>query len=176
MVLQFVRLICIILFLSTNLVLAGYDLIQEALLTTAEALESIFNQTISAMNSGLRLQEVVDKVKLSPELLKKPYLNPQYDQIDFIVRNIWRLYGGWWDGNPSHLEPVSNTILSSEIIRLSGGVRPVMDRVTVLLTNPTTENIAVACHLVCIFTSYLKSFLILYFRWNTLFQLIHLIK
>ena len=33
--------------------------------------------------------------------LERPYLRPVYDEPEFVVRNIWRLYGGWWDGDPS---------------------------------------------------------------------------
>ena len=29
-----------------------------------------------------------------------------------IVRNIWRLYGGWYDGNPARLKPAPDEALS----------------------------------------------------------------
>ena len=28
--------------------------------------------------------------------------------IEFIIRNIWRLYGGWYDGQPANLKPPSD--------------------------------------------------------------------
>ena len=40
-----------------------------------------------------------------PEVLALPWLRPFYDEPEFVVRNIWRTYGGWWDGNPAHLLP-----------------------------------------------------------------------
>ena len=33
------------------------------------------------------------------------YLRAIYDEPEFIIHNIWRLYGGWYDGNPSRLKP-----------------------------------------------------------------------
>ena len=35
--------------------------------------------------------------------MERPYLQPVYDEPEFIVRTVWRLYGGWWDGNPATL-------------------------------------------------------------------------
>jgi alkyl sulfatase BDS1-like metallo-beta-lactamase superfamily hydrolase len=37
------------------------------------------------------------------------------------VRNIWRLYGGWWDGNPATLKPPREATVAAEIAALSGG-------------------------------------------------------
>ena len=36
---------------------------------------------------------------------RTPYLQPVYDEPEFVVRNLWRLYGGWYDGDPAHLKP-----------------------------------------------------------------------
>ena len=44
-----------------------------------------------------------------------------YDEPEFIVRNIWRLYGGWYDGNPAHLKPAPEAVLAVEIAELAGG-------------------------------------------------------
>ena len=35
------------------------------------------------------------------ELLERRTATAVYDEPEFIVRNIWRLYGGWYDGNVS---------------------------------------------------------------------------
>ena len=37
------------------------------------------------------------------------------------MRTIWRLYGGWWDGNPATLKPASERALAAEIAVLAGG-------------------------------------------------------
>jgi hypothetical protein len=48
-------------------------------------------------------------------------LQPVYDEPEFIVRTIWRLYGGWWDGNPATLKPASERALALELAGLAGG-------------------------------------------------------
>lgn len=103
---------------------------------------------MKAMNSGMRLEDIVKIVTLPQEIVTKPYLRPQCDQIDFIVRNIWRLHAGWWDGNPAHLEPVHDRILAEEFIRLSGGISVIQARIKELLLSKQKENLALACHLV----------------------------
>ena len=53
-------------------------------------------------------------------LLDKPYLGPIYDEPEFVVRNIWRLFGGWYDGDPSHLKPAPAASFAAEIASLAG--------------------------------------------------------
>ena len=54
-------------------------------------------------------------------LLERPYLHAVYDEPEFVVRNLWRLYGGWYDGDPSHLKPAPADELAREIADLAGG-------------------------------------------------------
>src|SRR5207302_1017721 len=67
------------------------------------------------------------------ELADRPYLQPVYDDPEFVVRNVWRLYGGWWDGNPASLKPAPEAALAHEIVGLAGA-DAVADRVDHLLT------------------------------------------
>jgi alkyl sulfatase BDS1-like metallo-beta-lactamase superfamily hydrolase len=48
-------------------------------------------------------------------------LRPSYDEPEFVVRNIWRLYGGWYDGNPANLKPAADVALARETAALAGG-------------------------------------------------------
>ena len=50
-----------------------------------------------------------------------PYLQATYDEPEFVVRSVWRLYGGWWDGDPARLKPAPAVRLASEIASLAGG-------------------------------------------------------
>ena len=99
----------------------GEDMVAEVLLKTAEALESLHDQTLALMNSGARLNDVIHTVKLPQELANLPYLRPSYDEPEFVVRNIWRLYGGWYDGNPANLKPAADVALACETAALAGG-------------------------------------------------------
>lgn len=58
----------------------------------------------------------------------KAWLAPSYDEPEFVVRNTWRRYGGWYDGDPSNLKPAKRSVLGSTIIDLAGGAEPVLER------------------------------------------------
>src|SRR5262249_31121092 len=75
--------------------------VHRALAETAELLESLHDQTVALMNAGARLDDVVHTVRAPAHLLERPYLRPVYDEPEFIVRNVLRLYGGWWGGHPA---------------------------------------------------------------------------
>lgn len=111
----------------------GADRVRTALTDTAEFLQTLHDQTVHAMNAGSTLDEVVHSVTVPAELLAKPYLKPVYDEPEFVVRNVWRLYGGWYDGNPAHLKPARRGDLSREIAALSGGADRLAARARELL-------------------------------------------
>jgi alkyl sulfatase BDS1-like metallo-beta-lactamase superfamily hydrolase len=80
------------------------------------------------MNAGARLDDVIHTVQAPADLLDRPYLHPIYDEPEFVVRNVWRLYGGWWDGDPAHLKPAPEAALGAEVAALAGGARRLADR------------------------------------------------
>lgn len=122
----------------------GKERIKEALINTALLLESLHSQTIELMNKGASLNEIIHTVKAPEELLSKPYLKPVYDEPEFIVRNIWRLYGGWYDGTPSHLKPAPEVDIANEIANLAGGSDKLAIRALELVEK---GDLRLACHL-----------------------------
>jgi alkyl sulfatase BDS1-like metallo-beta-lactamase superfamily hydrolase len=125
--------------------IVGADRIVEALTDTADLLESLHTQTVSMMNDGARLNDIVHTVKAPPHLLEKPYLRPVYDDPEFIVHNIWRLYGGWYDGNPSMLKPAREAALAEELAALAGGADKLAARASELAASD--DGLRLAGHL-----------------------------
>ena len=122
-----------------GLPVSGADRVATALTDTAELLESLVSQTLAIMNNGGRLDEAIHSVAVPRHLADRPYLQPVYDEPEFIVRAIWRLYGGWWDGNPATLKPASERALAAEISDLAGGALALAARAVEL-----AESVAVA--------------------------------
>jgi alkyl sulfatase BDS1-like metallo-beta-lactamase superfamily hydrolase len=112
--------------------IAGADRIRQALTDTAELLEHLHDETVAMMNDGARLDDIVHTVRAPQHLLDRPYLRPVYDEPEFVVRNIWRLYGGWWDGDPAHLKPAPAKALALELAALAGGARALAVRARAL--------------------------------------------
>jgi alkyl sulfatase BDS1-like metallo-beta-lactamase superfamily hydrolase len=123
----------------------GRDAVHRALDDTASFLESLVEQVVTLMNQGARLDEILARVTVAPELLERPYLAPIYDEPEFIVRNLYRLYGGWWDGNPAHLKPARDAAIAQELTTLAGGASAVATRANRLATE---GDFAVACELI----------------------------
>ena len=82
----------------------------------------------ASLLDGARLDDIVDAVRAPAHLLARPYLRPIYDEPEFVVRNIWRLYGGWYDGDPSHLKPAPAARLAAELASLAGGAGRLAER------------------------------------------------
>jgi alkyl sulfatase BDS1-like metallo-beta-lactamase superfamily hydrolase len=111
-----------------GLPIVGRTRVHQALSEGAELLETIVDQTLALMNDGARLDDIVHNVHVPEQLLQRPYLRPIYDEPEFVVRNIWRLYGGWYDGDPSHLKPAPAAALASELASLAGGAGRLAER------------------------------------------------
>ena len=123
----------------------GADRVRQAFTDTADLLDSLEAQTLALMNQGATLDRVLHEVTMPEDLLAKPYLRPIYDHPQFILRNIWRLYGGWYDGEPDNLLPAPRAEQAKEWVALAGGVEAVLKRVEAL---EAAGNLRLACHLV----------------------------
>jgi alkyl sulfatase BDS1-like metallo-beta-lactamase superfamily hydrolase len=134
------------LFLPAHgLPIAGRDRIHSVLTCVAETLEKLVRETLEMMNAGARLSDIVHSVHVPKDLLERPYLKPLYDEPEFVVRNIWRLYGGWYDGNPANLKPAADGALAEELARLAGGPTRLAERARELAD---AGDLRLACHLV----------------------------
>jgi alkyl sulfatase BDS1-like metallo-beta-lactamase superfamily hydrolase len=111
----------------------------------AAVLESLTRQTLELMNTGSALDEILQAVRAPADLLAKPYLLPKYDDPEFVVRNIWHLYAGWFDGNPAHLKPAPERELATELAALAGGADALAGRAKALAEAGRTR---LAAHLV----------------------------
>jgi alkyl sulfatase BDS1-like metallo-beta-lactamase superfamily hydrolase len=125
--------------------IVGADRVRMALADTAEWLEVLVRETLARMNAGATLETIVREVRPPARLADRPYLQPVYDEPAFVVRNIWRLYGGWWDGVASHLKPAADAALAREVAALAGGVDTLVARARALTA---AGELALASHLI----------------------------
>ncbi len=123
--------------------ITGANDVKQALGDAAAYLRSIIDQTIAALNEGLPHDEIVARVKPPAEFASRSYLQPIYDRPEFIVRNLIRLHGGWWDGYASNLMPATESERAREIASLAGGVEALVARAKEL----KESDIELACHL-----------------------------
>ena len=106
----------------------GAGRVRQALTDTAELLETIEAQTLALMNHGVPLDRVLHEVEIPERLCDLPYLRPVYDHPQFLVRTVWRRYGGWYDGEPDNLLPAPRAEQAREWVTLAGGLEHVLAR------------------------------------------------
>jgi glyoxylase-like metal-dependent hydrolase (beta-lactamase superfamily II) len=116
------------LFPGHGLVVAGRDAVRLVLAETARYLRVIVDEVRRRMNAGETPDEIFHAVEPDPELATRPFLRATYDHPKFIVRNLLRLWGGWWNGNAADLLPATPARQAEEIARLAGGVASVVAR------------------------------------------------
>jgi len=127
------------LFPGHGLVIQGRDAVRTVLVETAHYLRVIIAQVLERMNAGQTPEEIVHAVEPDPELATRPYLQANYDHPKFIVRNLLRLWGGWWNGNAADLLPATLEAQAREIAALAGGVGKVIARGHALLQEGQTQ-------------------------------------
>lgn len=123
----------------------GEDRVREALSQTADYLESLYTQSLDMMNRGASVDEMVHAVRPPAHLRDVPYLQPVYDEPEFIVRTVHRRLGGWYCGAPCELKPAPRPQQAREIAELAGGVKALLTRA---LTLADARDYRMACHLV----------------------------
>jgi glyoxylase-like metal-dependent hydrolase (beta-lactamase superfamily II) len=124
-------------------VVRNAPLVKRMLLETADYLDEIVARTLAALEDDSPPHvDIVHRVELPKS--DSPWLQPVYDEGEFIVRNIIRFYGGWWNGRPSDLKPAPRETLAREMAALAGGAGKLIERALVLESG---EDIRLACHL-----------------------------
>ena len=127
------------LFPGHGLVIKGRDAVRRVLTETAQYLRVIIDQVLPRLNAGEAPDDIFHAVKSDPELASRPYLHELYDHPKFIVRNLIRQWGGWWNGNAADLFPATVGRQAAEIAALAGGVGALVTRGRDLLASEDLE-------------------------------------
>jgi alkyl sulfatase BDS1-like metallo-beta-lactamase superfamily hydrolase len=127
-----------------GLPIAGRRRIATVLDDIATALEDLVAAVIAMMNEGATLDTIIHTVSVPDETLAKPYLRPLYDEPEFVIRNIWRQFGGWWDGAASRLKPSPDADVATAVAELCGGADAVIRRAQQAVA---ANDLRLACHL-----------------------------
>lgn len=101
--------------------LQGAEQIQIVLKNYRDAIESVLLQTLEGMDQGKTADELADCVKLPESLRDLPYLQEHYGTVAWSVRGIFDGYAGWFDGNPTHLNPLPPKQQADCMLQLLGG-------------------------------------------------------
>ena len=100
-----------------------------------DAIRHIVRKCVEGMELGLSPDELVDFVHLPEDLSDKPYLQEYYGTVRWAVRAYFSGTVGWFDGNPTNLDPLSPADEAKRMAELAGGSEALAIRMDEALDN-----------------------------------------
>jgi alkyl sulfatase BDS1-like metallo-beta-lactamase superfamily hydrolase len=107
---------------------SGADEIDSRLANYARAIRIVHDETLKGINEGRPLDEIRQRVTLPGELSGLPYLEERYGKIAWAVNGVFRQHTGWYNFNPTELNPGLREALHGAIVEASGGPRQLVER------------------------------------------------
>lgn len=106
----------------------GRAAVREALSVYRDGIGSIYEQTLAGIRAGRTPDELVQEVRLPPELARHPYLQEYYGSVAWTVRGIYADYVGWFDGNATNIFPLPAAERARRMLELVGGAGAMLAR------------------------------------------------
>lgn len=113
----------------------GKTAVTETLTNFRDAIDYVLTETLKGMNQGMTADEVAEAVRLPAKWANLPYLGEFYGNIAWAVRGIYSGYVGWFDGNPTNLNPLPTRTRAEKTIALMGGAESVIAAIGQALDN-----------------------------------------
>ncbi|TWU46611.1 alkyl/aryl-sulfatase [Rubripirellula reticaptiva] len=113
----------------------GQEAATTALTDYSEAIRSVYDQTVRGINAGKGPDQLAHEVKLPEHLKDKPYLIEFYGSVPHAVRAIYAGLLGWYDGNPTTLNPLEPKVKAQKIAKLAGGINKLTEQMNAALAN-----------------------------------------
>ena len=104
-----------------TLPVTGAANIKERLSDYRDAIRSVITQTVEQINIGRTPDEIAAIVRLPDHLAGKPWLQEFYGKVSFAARAYFAGTIGWFDGNPTSLQPVPPADRAKRLIAMAGG-------------------------------------------------------
>ncbi len=101
--------------------LAGAAHIYATLTLYRDGITYIHDQTVRWINRGLTPDEIVARLRLPPHLAQAPFLQEFYGTAAWSIRTVFDGNLGWFDGNPSSLNPLNPQAQAQRMAELAGG-------------------------------------------------------
>lgn len=97
------------------------------------------------MAQGKTVDELAEQIALPAHLQSLPYLEEHYGTVSWSVRGIFAGYMGWFDGNPTNLNPLPVKQQAENMLRMMGGAEPVCAEINQALQNQQYQWVLQLC-------------------------------
>lgn len=87
-----------------------------------DAYRYLHDQAVRLMNEGFTGEEIAEQIALPPVLANEWYNHGYYGTMRHNSKAVYQRYMGWYDGNPSSLNPLPPTDVAGRYVEAMGGV------------------------------------------------------
>ena len=105
----------------------GREEVHETLSNYHDAIAYVLEETLKGMNAGKSADELAAEMTLPKPWRDLPYLQEYYGTVSGAVRAIFSGYMGWFDGNPTQLNPTPPQQKAQKILAAMGGSARVLE-------------------------------------------------
>ncbi|MDP2229065.1 MAG: alkyl sulfatase dimerization domain-containing protein, partial [Moraxellaceae bacterium] len=110
-----------VMFFSHHWPVWGKDRIRQMMAEQRDTYRYIHDQTLRLANQGFGPREIAEQIKL-PATLEKHYWNRSYyGTLKHNVKAVYQMYFGWYDANPSSLDPLPRAESARKYVAYMGG-------------------------------------------------------
>jgi len=100
----------------------GKENVRDVLVSTRDATQYLYDQTIRGMNAGYTADELSRMIQLPENLDNHPWLTKARNDVSAHVKQIYYGNFGWFEGNSAFLNAISLEERSHKIVQGFGGV------------------------------------------------------
>lgn len=104
----------------------GNDTIKSYLALHRDAYQFLHDQSVRMMNKGLTGPEIADAITLPPVLAKNWFNRGNYGSLKFNARAVYHRYMGFFDGNPTSLDPLPRAEAGKRYVAVIGGAKKLL--------------------------------------------------
>lgn len=100
--------------------------VADTLTAYRDAIQFTYDQSVKAINNGATSEDLIRDIKLPKQLINHPWLGNFYGGIRHSAKQVFTGELGWFDGDPTTLDPVHSSEASRRYVELMGGKEKVM--------------------------------------------------
>ncbi|MDR9828911.1 alkyl sulfatase dimerization domain-containing protein [Vibrio sp. FNV 38] len=105
----------------------GEAFVEDTLTSYRDAIQYTYDQSIKAINNGATQEDLIRQIKLPKHLENHPWLGDFYGSIRHAAKQIFVGEMGWFDGDPTTLNPTYSVDASNRLVEMVGGKDKMME-------------------------------------------------
>ncbi|MGF1722491.1 MBL fold metallo-hydrolase [Vibrio kyushuensis] len=101
--------------------------VEDTLTAYRDAIQFTYDQSIKAINNGSTGEDLIRDITLPAHLEGHPFLGDFYGSIRHAAKQVFTGELGWFDGDPTTLNPIHSSEASVRYVEMVGGVDNMME-------------------------------------------------